>query len=107
MNAGYLQRRDGVKLTLPPSDVTTATLSVSPNFNASSTDPVNFPVKIDPTYGSLHANFTVPAGAQLVQYQVSLDIGSSRGAATESFQVADPRPPTAVLNLTLPDWVRA
>ena len=104
---GYVQRRDGAKLSLPPAAWgANATLVVSPNWNQSASgEPVKIPVKIDPDYGSLHTNVSVPATAQLLQYEVSLEIGGgSPAAATEQFLVADPRPPTAVLNLTAPDW---
>lgn len=120
--AGYLQAREGTKLSLP-AGVTGGTLVVTPNFAPDSPEPVKFPVAIDPAYGSLHANFTVPKAARQLQYEVALRLGSPEGGehpggggdggpfgaavAAEAFQVADPRPPTAVLNLTAPDWVRA
>jgi hypothetical protein len=72
---------------------------------------VRLPVTIEPGYGSLHANISVPASAQLVQYEVALLLPSTKegpdgvSVATETFQTADPRPPTAVLNLTTPTWV--
>jgi len=105
--AGYIQQRDGARLSLPPPSLKSATLSVSPNWNSSNTDPVKFPVTIDPAFGSFHVNLSIPATAQLVQYELSLAVENQTAVATENFQVADPRPPTAVLNVTTPDWVRS
>jgi hypothetical protein len=105
--AGYLQARNGSRLSLPPAGLTAANLSVTPNFDASKYDPMKFLVAVDPAYGSIHANITVPAAAQLVQYEVALLLPpGGASVTTEDFQVADPRPPTAVLNLTAPNWVR-
>ena len=91
--------------------MTSANLSVSPNFDSTKSDPMNFPVNFNPAYGSFMANFTVPPSAQLLQYQLTLQLpGDASGGvsvATEDFQVADPRPPTATLNLTAPNWVRS
>jgi hypothetical protein len=68
---------------------------------------VELPVKVDPAYGSIHTTIPVPKAAQPVQYQVTLKLpGSDAAVASAPFQVADPRPPTAVVNLTTPDWVR-
>lgn len=64
---------------------------------------------MDPAYGSFHLNLSVPAAAQISDYSLSLELPSQTGKGTvsegsEAFSVKDPRPPTAVLNLTTPDW---
>jgi hypothetical protein len=102
-----LQQRNGTRLTAPPAALSSATLSINPNWNASSPAPVEVPVKVDAAYGSFHANVSVPKAAQAVRYEVTLKLpGQDGSAANDAFQVADPRPPTAVVNLTTPDWVR-
>ncbi|KAI8474281.1 MAG: hypothetical protein J3K34DRAFT_375003 [Monoraphidium minutum] len=110
---GYLQARGSAGLSLPPASLTSATLSISPAWAAAESGPTRVTVAVDPAFGSFHANLSVPASAQLVQYEVALQLAPEAGGggasdraavASESFQVADPRPPTAVLNLTAPDW---
>ncbi|KAI8474284.1 MAG: hypothetical protein J3K34DRAFT_456831 [Monoraphidium minutum] len=110
---GYLQARGSAGLSLSPASLTSATLSISPAWAAAESGPTRVTVAVDPAFGSFHANLSVPASAQLVPYEVSLQLPSKAGGsgasddvsvASESFQVADPRPPTAVLNLTAPDW---
>lgn len=81
---------------------------------------MRFPVDIDPQYGSFHFNLSVPLFAELLQYQIALELPGltnltcygqqyddygPRTVAYATFQVADPRPPTTTLNLTVPEWV--
>ncbi|GBF96123.1 hypothetical protein Rsub_08871 [Raphidocelis subcapitata] len=104
---GYLQARNGSRLSLPPPG-TPATLLVSPAWNQSQSGPdsrARIPVKLTDDYGSFRANVSVPRTAGLLQYRVELVVGNgSANLASEAFTVADPRPPTAVLNVTVPDW---
>ncbi|GBF96122.1 hypothetical protein Rsub_08870 [Raphidocelis subcapitata] len=104
---GYLQARNGSRLSLPPPG-TPATLLVSPAWNQSQSGPdsrARIPVKLTDDYGSFRANVSVPRTAGLLQYEVALVVGNgTANLASEAFTVADPRPPTAVLNVTVPDW---
>lgn len=105
-----MQERKGLDLRALPSRFTLAELSVSPSWNASGDGPAPLPVQVDPEYGTVHANISIPPYAQLASYQVSLelylDAENKTTVATHEFQLADPRPPTAVLKLTAPVWVR-
>jgi hypothetical protein len=109
--SGYVQRRDGNGLALPGSGASAA-LVVTPNPTpGGSGDPLVLPVALDGgRYGSLHGRVRVPASAELGDYNVALQVTPAAGGKpltvgdSESFTTADPRPPTAALNVTAPKW---
>lgn len=107
---GYIQQAKGTRLSLPPPSLTSATLNISPNLDKADTNQMRVPVKIDPAFGSFHVNVTVPANAEVLDHTIGLELpppsgkGDKVSEGSESFSVKDPRPPTAVLNLTAPDW---
>ncbi|KAG2489968.1 hypothetical protein HYH03_011597 [Edaphochlamys debaryana] len=136
---GYVQIASSKGLTLPKAGW--AYLEVSPTWQPTSTGetspgripgrkpvttsapPPRFPVELDGTSGSIHAEIPVPADARYQQYILYLYMLPTGGApakpdlskaylagynyaATESFTVADPRPPTAELLVSADPWVR-
>ena len=109
---GFLQQAKGTRLSLPPPSLTSATLTISPNLDKSNTNEMRVPIKIDPAYGSFHVNVTVPENAEVMDHSLALQLPAPSGGngtvseGSDSFSVKDPRPPTAVLNVTAPDWVR-
>ncbi|KAG2494914.1 hypothetical protein HYH03_006849 [Edaphochlamys debaryana] len=80
-------------------------------------------VNVDGATGSIHAPINVPASAKLQKYSVTLLLPPAGAAPADgpqpeaadkfdvasgaalAFTVADPRPPTAELLLTVPPWV--
>jgi hypothetical protein len=97
-----------------------------PSFSGTADDkPLVIPVKVNASYGSFHVLIDVPAGAKPGAYSLSLKTPKTRpgaaaaasssssssddddgaSVASESFTVGNPRPPTALLNVTVPDWV--
>lgn len=127
VHTGYLQAFNGTRASFPNSiwrerlaASGAVTLSLRPNFNASNDTAMTFPFDHSPAHASFHAAITVPRAAQLVQYTLELSVTNSPydagrsvadyvppAAFSEAFRVADPRPPTATLNVTLPPLVRA
>lgn len=109
--AGYLQAQKGARLQAP-SGVTTATLVISPGFSQGEAQ-ATVTAPVHPKFGSLHARVAVPSTTKPGQYSVALQNpgGGSEGGGQQltsaAFTVANPRPPTAALNLTAPAWVRA
>jgi hypothetical protein len=121
--AGFLQERSGKgdRLTLPKGP-STVNVTVMPSFSGTADDtPLVIPVKLNASYGSFHVVIDVPAGAKPGQYSLNLNVPKTRSGAaaaasvsdddnsasiaSESFTVGNPRPPTATLNITVPDWV--
>jgi hypothetical protein len=81
---------------------------VSPGFKEGDFTPYAFNVSLDQTYGSFRTTVTIPATAPLQNYDVQLLVPGSRFAntlASQQIVVSDPRPPTALINITVPDWV--
>lgn len=123
---GFLQERSGKgdRLALPVG-LTTVNVTVMPSFSGTTDDkPLVIPVKVNASYGSFHAIIDVPAGAKPGAYSLTLVTPKTRprtaptasssssdddgaSVASESFTVGNPRPPTALLNVTVPDWVSA
>uniref|UniRef100_A0A383WAS0 EGF-like domain-containing protein n=1 Tax=Tetradesmus obliquus TaxID=3088 RepID=A0A383WAS0_TETOB len=120
---GFLQERSGKgdRLALPVG-LTTVNVTVMPSFSGTTDDkPLVIPVKVNASYGSFHAIIDVPAGAKPGAYSLTLVTPKTRprtaptasssssdddgaSVASESFTVGNPRPPTALLNVTVPDW---
>ncbi|KAF6250306.1 hypothetical protein COO60DRAFT_896848 [Scenedesmus sp. NREL 46B-D3] len=121
---GFLQERSGKgdRLALPKG-LTTVNVTVMPSFSGNAADePLVVPVKVNSSYGSFHVVVDVPAGANPGEYSLNLmaprtrpgtaAAASSDGSedasasiASESFTVGNPRPPTALLNVTVPQWL--
>jgi len=122
-HTGYVQLRNESRVYLPnPDDKDCQALipkfaAVSPNFNSSKNEPMKFNLTYNQQYGSFHVVIPVAKAADLLQYSVSLTFAELRdkngtliyesATVSDYFQVADPRPPSASLNLTAPDWVSA
>eukprot|EP00878_Enallax_costatus_P008876 GHUV01009278.1.p1 GENE.GHUV01009278.1~~GHUV01009278.1.p1 ORF type:complete len:812 (+),score=180.05 GHUV01009278.1:182-2617(+) len=118
--SGFVQER-----TLPsnrlvlPSGLKTVNVTVTPGFKPGSDAPQVLPVQLNTTYGSFHLVIPVPAEAKAGEYSVSLvapkyknptvaqATDNSAEIASQSITVGTPRPPTALLNVTVPDWVSA
>jgi hypothetical protein len=81
---------------------------VSPGFKEGDYTPYAFNVSLDATYGSFRTTVNIPATAPLQTYDVQLLVpGTKTGNTLTSQQilVSDPRPPTALINITVPSWV--
>jgi hypothetical protein len=104
-------RQSGSNLLLP-SDVSGARWQVSPNFDAANNQPWSAPATLSSEFGTAEGVIDVPEGARLVDYSVTLLVkdnamqGSDTAPASETFMVADPRPPTAEMSITGPNWVK-
>lgn len=105
-----------------PSGLQTVNVTVMPNFKGTSdSDPLTLPVQLNTLYGSFHLVVPVPADAKPGEYSINLKVpktkpgavsklsgstdDNSASIASVSVQVGNPRPPTAFLNVTVPDWV--
>ena len=111
---GYVQRRADADLALVNGvdDVAAVTLRVSPNPDPKSKDDsLVVPAALYLRYGSLRPlAVALPDNADLITYDVQLRIttvGDLEDLTLDyaSFTAADPRPPTATVNLTAPAWV--
>ncbi|KAF8068259.1 hypothetical protein HT031_001946 [Scenedesmus sp. PABB004] len=117
---GFLQERGGLadRLSLP-AGLGSVGLSVQPPFVAGpDAPPLALTAPVNASYGTFHANIPVPAGAKPGEFTVTLTAPRTRpGApapakgsdgpaelASVTFTVGTPRPPTALLNVTVPDW---
>ena len=78
--AGYVQRKEGSQLKVDQA-LTSLVLQVSPGFDrpapgssggGSRGNPLRVPVKVDPTYGTLHAVIPVPKDATPANYNLQL-----------------------------------
>eukprot|EP00775_Hariotina_reticulata_P009988 gene9988-10143_t len=111
---GFVQERPGALQPLVlPTGLDTVRLTISPNWKPGAEDsPLSFDVKLNVSYGSLHLVIPVPADAKPGDYAIVLEAPKSKSAdAVEStdlssvdFTIGNPRPPTAVLNVTAPSW---
>lgn len=100
-----------------PSGLKTVNVTVQPSFKGGSDAPQVLPAQLNTTYGSFHLVIPVPAEAKAGQYSLSLVAPKNKNPsaaqtsddpaeiATVSITVGTPRPPTALLNVTVPDWV--
>lgn len=82
-------------------------LIVSPPFQKGE-DKLTIPVTYDETYGTIHTNFTVPSDADIRDYTVKLvnqTSSGNKGISSSRIVVGDPRPPTAQLTVSTPDFV--
>ena len=117
---GFVQERTfpSNRLVLP-SGLKTVNVTVTPGFKPGSDAPQVLPAQLNTTYGSFHVVIPVPAEAKAGEYSVSLvapkyknptpaqATDNSAEIASQSITVGTPRPPTALLNVTVPDWVSA
>lgn len=116
--AGYLQERAGAgaPLTLPQG-LTSVNVTVTPPFKPGAGERLTLPAKLNASYGSLHLVVPVPADATPSNYMLALRMPKTRSppkgrpwedaeVTSLSFTVGNPRPPTALLNVTAPSWVR-
>lgn len=100
-----------------PSDLKEVDITVQPGFKPSSSDQLVLPAKLNTTYGTFRLVIPVPAEATAGSYSLTLNTPKYKKPqpdqmddnvaelATVSITVGTPRPPTAVLNVTVPDWV--
>ena len=103
-----MQEREKTKLFLPEG-LTSVTMQVSPNFNTSDFRPYAWTAKVDPVFGSFNTTVKIPETAILQDYEVQAKMPGAPNdytmLDTEEITVGDPRPPTALLNITVPTWV--
>jgi len=112
--AGFVQERPGAgeRLVLP-TGLQSLSIQISPSWKPGAEDgTLSFDAKLDVSYGSLHLVIPVPADAQPGEYTLRLEAPKSKADATDTtelssvgFTIGNPRPPTAVLNVTVPAWV--
>ena len=110
---GYVQRRVNADLRLlEAGDVTDVWVRVSPHPDPdTSADELLVPASLDYRYGSLQPlTIMLPENAELINYDVQLVVKlvSESWKNTldyTSFAAADPRLPTATVNMTAPKWV--
>jgi hypothetical protein len=106
--AGYVQEKEKTKLFLPEG-LTSVTLQISPNFNTSDYRPFQWTVKVDPVFGTFNTTLKIPQAAVLQDYEVQAKMPGAPNdysmLDTVEITVGDPRPPTALLNITVPTWV--
>eukprot|EP01025_Chloroclados_australasicus_P057180 TRINITY_DN7117_c0_g1_i5.p1 TRINITY_DN7117_c0_g1~~TRINITY_DN7117_c0_g1_i5.p1 ORF type:complete len:2201 (-),score=318.83 TRINITY_DN7117_c0_g1_i5:388-6837(-) len=111
---GYLRQNMQTEFTIPKG--VELSVSVSPSFTpADSIDYYYYDYEAEPEvkyvpeyneeYGSFVVDIPIPDEARLQEYIVDFYyLNDYLGA--EYFTVADPRPPTATLDVQVPDWVR-
>lgn len=116
--AGYVQERTfpSNRLVLPTA-LKTVNVTIQPGFKPGSTEPLVLPAQLNTTYGSFHIIIPVPAEAKAGEYSLNMATPKYKNPtpdevddnlaeiASVSITVGTPRPPTAVLNITVPDWV--
>ena len=108
--AAYVLRQDGTSLKLPAGGLK-ASWQINPNFDPTNGSPWTQAATIDPAFGTAEGIIDLPEGAKFGEYSISLLVsdppsGGDVAVGSESFTMADPRPPTAELTLTAPAWVK-
>ena len=104
-------RQDATSLKLP-NQLDKATWLVYPNFDPSNSSPYSQEAtNFTSEFGTLEGTIEIPEAAKFGQYRLALRVsdppsGGDIDIASESFLVADPRPPTVELTLTAPSWVK-
>lgn len=100
----YLLKKDKPSSVLDNANLQ---LVISPPFKKGE-DKLTIPVEYDTVYGTIHANFTVPLDADIKDYSVALvnkTENRSKQIVSSTITVGDPRPPTATLSVSTPDFV--